>query len=167
MDSRVNRRRNPLSPSVAIGESAGAGLTLALSIRLRDEGLGSLRAMVLMSPWTDLTCHGDSYSSRYFMDPLFGRILPPPEYAMRTARGQVYAGDHDLTDPYLSPIFGDFAGLPPMLIHVGEYEMLYDDAVTVYEKATTAGVAAEIKIWPGMFHAFQLADALIPEARTA
>lgn len=163
------RREKGVAPEslAAIGESAGAGLILALSMRMRDEGIGALRAMVLMSPWADLTCRGDSYARRYHMDPMFGRKMPPPTDAMRTSVSQVYSGDYDLTDPYISPAFGNFSDLPPMLIHVGEYEMLYDDAVTCYKKATAAGVKAELKVWPGMFHAFQLADAMIPEARAA
>ena len=157
----------PPESVVAIGESAGAGLALAVSMRLRDGGTGSLKALVLMSPWADLTSQGDSYAARYHMDPMFGRILPLPGNERRTAVGKVYAGGHDLKDPYVSPVFGDYAGLPPMLIHVGEYEMLFDDAVTVYKKAVAAGVSAVLKVWPGMFHAFQLADAILPEARTS
>jgi len=157
----------PPESVIAIGESAGAGLILALSMLMRDKGIGSFRAIVLMSPWADLTCTGDSYAARYYMDPMFGRILPPPADDMRTTISEVYAAGHDLKEPYLSPVFGDFSGLPPMLIHVGEYEMLHDDAAAVYSKAIAAGSKAEFKEWPGMFHAFQLADALIPEAKTA
>lgn len=157
----------PPESVIAIGESAGAGLSLALAMRLRDSNIGSLRALVLMSPWTDLTCKGDSYAIRYLMDPMFGRKFPLPSDYMRTSTGELYAGRTSLTDPYVSPVFGNFNHLPPMLIHVGEYEMLYDDASAVYEKAAAAGVKAEFKVWPGMFHAFHLADALIPEARTA
>lgn len=157
----------PPESVIAVGESAGAGLSLALAMKLRDSNMGSLRALVLMSPWADLTCRGESYAGRYFMDPMFGRKRPlPPDY-MRTAVGELYAGKTSLKDPCISPVFGDFNRLPPMLIHVGEYEMLYDDAAAVYAKACAAGVKAELKVWPGMFHAFQLADALIPEARTA
>ncbi len=152
---------------VTIGESAGAGLSLALTMRLRDEGRGTPRALVLMSPWTDLTCSGESYESRYDLDPMFGRKYPPPDNSMRTTIGAVYAGGHDLTDPYLSPAFGDFTGLPPMLIHVGEYEMLHDDAAVVSQKARAAGVDVEYKEWAGMFHAFQIFDFMVPEARQA
>lgn len=157
----------PPESVLAIGESAGAGLALAASMRMRDQSIGSFRALVLMSPWVDLTSQGDSYAGRYFMDPLFGRKMPPPSDEGRTKFGQIYAGSHDLKDPYISPVFGSFERLPPMLIHVGEYEMLYDDALTVYKKSSAAGVKAELKVWPGMFHAFQLADRYIPEARTA
>jgi monoterpene epsilon-lactone hydrolase len=150
-----------------IGESAGAGLALALAMRMRDSGISTPRALVLMSPWVDLTCQGESYAKRYLMDPMFGRKMPPPDAEDRTAIGLIYAGGHDLKHPYLSPIFGDFTGLPPMLIHVGEFEMLHDDAVIVYEKAIAAGSKAELKVWAGMFHAFQIADSLIPEARQA
>ena len=163
----LKRRGISFESILAIGESCGAGLALALAMRLRDNGKGTLKALVLMSPWADLTCGGDSYANRYHLDPMFGRKMPIPADNQRTTNGQVYAGGHDLTDPYLSPAFGDFSSLPPMLIHIGEYEMLYDDAAIVYKKAVEAGIKAELKIWPGMFHAFQLADWLIPEARKA
>ena len=152
---------------IAVGESCGAGLALALAMRLRDGGMGSLRALVLMSPWTDLACGGDSYSSRYHLDPLFGRKMPMPGDEKRSVIGQAYAGEHDLKDPYLSPAFGDFSSLPPMLIHVGEYEMLYDDSAIIHKKATRAGLSVDFKVWPGMFHVFQLADGIIPESRAA
>ncbi len=152
---------------VVAGESCGAGLALALAMRLRDEGMGALKALVLMSPWSDITCHGDSYAKRYHLDPLFGRKMPLPDDSKRTEIGKKYAGDHDLKDPYMSPAFGDFTGLPPMLIHVGEYEMLYDDSKAVYNKATEAGLPVQLTVWPGMFHVFQLADGLIPESRAA
>jgi len=157
----------PPESVITIGESAGAGLSLAASLYMRDKGLGTFRAMVLMSPWADLTCRANSYADRYHMDPMFGRIMPPPADELRTAISELYAVGHDLKDPYLSPVFGDLTGLPPMLIHVGEYEMLFDDSATLYKKAVDAGVDARIKVWPGMFHAFQIADRMIPEARTA
>jgi len=152
---------------VVVGESAGGNLGLALAMRLRDENRGQLRAMVLMSPWTDLACLGGSYLERYPLDPLFGRKKPMPDESHRSDRGRQYANGHDLTEPYLSPLYGDFTGLPPMLIQVGEYEMLYDDAAIVAEKAGAAGLPVEFKVWSGMFHAFQMADILIPEARMA
>lgn len=163
------RKEKGIKPEsvIVVGESAGAGLGLALAMRLRDEGAGHLKAMVLMSPWTDLTCQGRSYTERYHMDPLFGRRTPSPDNANRLARGETYAQGHDLRDPYLSPAFGDFTAMPPMLVHVGEYEMLYDDAAIISEKARAAGISVEFKVWPGMFHAFQLADAWIPEAKAA
>ena len=152
---------------IVAGESCGAGMALALAMRLRDDGLGCPKALVLMSPWSDLTCRSDSYASRYHMDPFFGRKLPMPDDEYRTAVGKIYGGSNDLTHPYLSPAFGDFSNLPPMLIHVGEYEMLFDDSAEVCQKARAAGAAVELHVWPGMFHVFQLADWLIPEAHDA
>ena len=152
---------------IAVGESCGAGMALALAMRLRDSGMGGLRALVLMSPWTDLTCSGGSYVERYHLDPWFGRKLPVPDDEYRTAVGRVYGGNNDLTNPYLSPAFGNYQSLPPMLIHVGEYEMLYDDSAAACKNAKAAGIDAQMHVWPGMFHVFQLADGLIPEARDA
>lgn len=158
-----------ISPAavIAIGESAGAGLALALAMRLRDEGRGTLRALVLMSPWADLTGRSESFTSRYKLDPMFGGKEPPPAGFPLKPPGRSYGGGHDLTDPYLSPALGRYEGLPPMLIHVGEREMLFDDAVAVHRQAVAAGIPAQIKVWAGMFHAFQIADPFLPEARRA
>ena len=152
---------------IVVGESCGAGLALALAMRIRDKGMGSFDSLVLMSPWADLSCSGDSYADRYPLDPLFGRKMPMPGDEKREVYGRAYAGNYDLHDPYLSPVFGDFTSLPPMLIHVGEYEMLFDDAAAVYDKALKAGVPADFKEWPGMFHVFQLLGGILPEAKKA
>jgi acetyl esterase/lipase len=163
------QREQGLSPQsvIAIGDSAGGGLALALAQALRDRGLGQFRALVLLSPWTDLTCRNESHSSRARFDPFFRRTSGKTNQARAWQASQFYAGTRDLTEPCLSPIFGDFTGLPPMLIHVGECEVLYDDAVNTAAKAREAGVSAQLTVWPGLFHVFHLADALIPEARRA
>jgi epsilon-lactone hydrolase len=154
----------PASSLIVSGESAGGGLALALAMRLRDEGKGSLRGLVLLSPWTNLTCGAGSYTSRFDQDPIFGHKRVRPVDGNVSAAGSTYAGGYDLKDPYISPAFGDFTALPPMLVHVGECEMLYDDAVAVYDKAKAAGLEIQFKSWPGMFHVFQMADGLVPEA---
>jgi acetyl esterase/lipase len=152
---------------IAVGESCGAGMAIALAMRLRDSGVGKLRALALMSPWADLTCSGASYASRYHLDPWFGRRLPVPDDEYRTSVGKIYGNGSDLTHPYLSPAFGDYSGMPPMLIHVGEYEMLFDDSATVCRKAKEKGVEVEFHVWPGMYHVFQIADGFVPEAHSA
>jgi acetyl esterase/lipase len=78
-----------------------------------------------------------------------------------------YSAGEDLTNPYLSPLFGDFSGFPPMLIQVGSYEMLLSDSVSVAQKAKDAGVKVRLSIYEGMFHVFQMAPLALPECKRA
>jgi acetyl esterase/lipase len=78
-----------------------------------------------------------------------------------------YLGKTDPTNPLASPVFGDYRGLPPLLIQVGEHEMLLDDSLRVAKQARSAGLAVQLEVWPGMFHVFQSHEPLLPEARQA
>ncbi|MDZ5418110.1 alpha/beta hydrolase [Lacticaseibacillus rhamnosus] len=117
---------------IIAGDSSGAGLSLVLTLYLRDHKLALPRALVLASPWTDLTASGSSYHTKVTSDPLFGSstIKTAPKYPVPIT----YAGSHNLKDPYLSPAFGNFKGLPPMLIQTGSHELLLSDSTTVVKK---------------------------------
>ena len=78
-----------------------------------------------------------------------------------------YIGTNDPTDPYISPLYGNFEGFPPMLIQVGSYEMLLSDSELVAEKAKKAGCKVRLSIYEGMFHVFQMALLVMPESRRA
>ena len=78
-----------------------------------------------------------------------------------------YAGEEDLTNPLLSPLFGDYEGFPPLLIQVGSYEMLLSDSVLLAQKAKEAGVKVRLSIYEGMFHVFQMAPLALPECKRA
>lgn len=146
---------------ILAGDSAGGGLALALSMYLRDHGLPLCQRMVLMSPWTDLTASGPSYQDNYEKDPLFGNTRESMIY-----NGE-YVGEENPRIPYISPIFGDFTGLPPMLIQVGGLEMLLSDSVTAAQKAEEAGCQVELEVYKEMFHVFQLSMDKLPESREA
>lgn len=146
---------------VVAGDSAGGGLALALCLYLKDHNRGLPGGLIAMSPWTDMTSSGESYQYNFDKDPLFGNTRDSLVY------NRDYAGNHDLTDPYLSPIFGDFTGFPPMLIQVGSLEMLLSDSLTVAEKAKSQGVKVRISVYEGMFHVFQMSQLLIPESKRA
>ena len=107
---------------------------MALCHYLTDRDRILPAGIVAMSPWTDLTASGSSYTENFEIDPLFGNTNESLIY------NSVYPGNHDLTDPYISPLFGDFTGFPPMLIQVGSNEMLLSDSVLVAEKAKSQGV---------------------------
>ncbi|MDD3346173.1 alpha/beta hydrolase [Oscillibacter sp.] len=134
---------------VLAGDSAGGNLALVLCHRLRSAARRLPGALVLMSPWTDMTMSGASYAERATLDPML-----TPEYieAVRCA----YAGAADLHLPSLSPLFGDFAGFPPVLIQVGDHEILYSDAEALYEKLCRAGVSARLEVSEDMWHVFQM-----------
>ena len=147
---------------VVAGDSAGGGLTLALCLYLRDHGRELPCGIITMSAWKDLTAEGDSYTDNFEIDPLFGKtkesLLFDPAYIGEGT---------DPKDPYVSPVFGDFTGFPPMLMQVGDYEMLLSDTLTIAKKAAKQGVKVKRTVYRGMFHVFQMALRLMPESRRA
>lgn len=146
---------------ILAGDSAGGGLAMALCHYLNDRDRVLPAAIIAMSPWTDLTASGPSYEENFTIDPLFGNTKDNLIY------DSVYIGNHNPKHPYISPMFGDFSGFPPMLIQVGSYEMLLSDSEIVAEKAKASGVKVKLSIYEGMFHVFQMGTTLIPESRSA
>jgi acetyl esterase/lipase len=150
----------PAQKIVVAGDSAGGNLTLALLVALRDRDQPLPVGAVTISPATDLAGTGTSQVTRKHLDPFF--------YRMSTNRIiEDYITIHNPCHPYISPLYADLHGLPPLLIHVGEHEILFDDAVRFGERAAQAGVQVELVVWPGMFHVFQLWGSILPEARLA
>lgn len=144
-----------------VGDSAGGGLALALCLYLRDRGMPMPRGIITMSAWTDLTKSGDSYQENFDIDPIFGGSTDTLVYK------EGYFGELDPEYPYISPVNGSYHGFPPMLMQVGEYEMLLSDTIEVARKAREAGVTVKEHIYNGMFHVFQMGLLLYPEAREA
>jgi len=133
---------------------------LSTLLALRDRGMAMPDGGIALSPFTDLTLSGDSLRSEAELDP----IMHPkclPDFVSR------YIGGGDVRDPLASPVFGDYTGIPPLLIQVGEHEIIRDDSVRTAEKARAAGVDVTLEVWPGMFHVFQSHDPLLPEGREA
>ena len=143
------------------GDSAGGGLAMALCMYLKDHHIELPKAIIAMSPWTDLTASGESYKTNYEIDPLFGNTMDSLIF------NKDYVGDADETDPYISPLYGDFTDFPPMLIQVGTYEMLLSDSTSVAKKALSAGVDVKLSVYEGMFHVFQMSMLMIPESKRA
>jgi acetyl esterase/lipase len=139
------------------GDSAGGGLTLALLLTLRDAGFALPAAAALLSPWTDLAASGESIRRNARREAMF--TLP----GMLNCRS-LYIGDRDPRLPLASPVYADLRGLPPMLIHAGDREMLLDDSTRLAERAAAAGVSVELRIWKVVPHVWQLAQ-FVPEAR--
>jgi acetyl esterase/lipase len=152
--------RNGTLPQEAViaGDSAGANLLLATLMLLRDRGHQLPAAAVCISPITDLESTGESFHRNE--DPTV-----TVEFVLSTIRG--YAHGQDLRLPLLSPYRGDLRGLPPILIHVGEDEMLLSDAMRLRDSACKAGVEASLTIWPRMWHVWHVFAPLLPEAKQA
>ncbi len=143
------------------GDSAGGGLALALLMYLRDHNMPLPNGAILMSPWTDLTCSGESHQFNYEKDPLFGNTKESMLY------DSDYIGENDPEMPYISPMFGDFKGLPAMLYQVGSLEVLLSDSEEAHRKGLEAGCNSKLTVYEGMFHEFQMSLNLIPESKRA
>lgn len=146
---------------VIAGDSAGGGLALALAMYLRDHNQKMPAGLVLMSPWTDLTCSGESHGTNFHRDPQFGNTTD------NLLHNSVYIGEADPKDPYLSPLFGEFWGMPPVLMQVGSEEVLLSDTLVVADKLRAVKSKRRVSVYDGMFHVFQMALRLIPESREA
>lgn len=145
---------------VMAGDSAGGGLALSACVALRAAGAALPDALVLFSPWTDLTMSGDSATTRDGVDPML-------KTAYLKAGAALYLGDLDAADPVASPLFADLAGLPPTFIQAGEDEVLLDDSVRLHAALEAAGVPVQCEIWRGMWHDFQMFAPIAPEAGRA
>jgi epsilon-lactone hydrolase len=143
---------------VILGESAGGGLALAAALSLRDEGTPLPSALVLLSPWTDLTRSGDTDYT----------LAPHSALCWETqlaAAVKAYVGTGNPRSPLLSPVYADLRGLPPMLIHAGTRDILLSDATRLNHRALKAGVEATLDVWEGMFHVHQHSG--LPESEEA
>ena len=126
------------------GSSAGGNLAAALALMIRDRGLPLPAGLVLLTPEVDLTEAGDSFRTNVLLDVSLKGPLPDCN--------ALYAAGHDLTDPYISPLFGDMTGLPPTLVQTGTRDILLSNSVLIHRKLRKAGVEAELHVWEAMPH---------------
>lgn len=150
-------RPAPATATFIAGDSAGGGLTLAALLALRDRHLPLPHGGIALSPYADLTLTGASIESEAELDP----IMHPkclPDFV------RLYVDDAQVRNPLASPVFGDYAGIPPLLIQVGEHEIIRDDSIAVAQQARSAGVSVTLEMYAGMFHVFQSHEPLLPEA---
>jgi len=137
------------------GDSAGGGLTLATLLAARERGLEMPAGGVCLSPWTDL------------VRALAGSDPPQPEDALARAMAAAYVGGADPADPLISPALADYTGIPPLLLQVGEPELLVPDTEQVAARARAAGVDASAEIWPEMPHVWHAFAPILPEGQQA
>ena len=148
------------SSLVIAGDSAGGGLTLATLVALRDAGLPQPAGAIAFSPWTDLAATGASLQTNDANDVMFcGASIA------RAAR--FYVGATRADHPLVSPLYADLHGLPPLLIHASDTEVLRDDALRFAKRAEAAGVDVRLTVWPNTPHAHQIFARWLPEARDA
>lgn len=154
-------KNNAASSSFIMGDSAGGNLTLATLLVLKDRQIDMPDAAVALSPATDLSWSSLSIKTNAKSDvALSAKIMPMISYGYLQKKV-------DPQTPYASPLFGDLQGLPPILLQVGDTEILLDDAVGFVEKAQAAGVDATLEVYPNMPHVFQAFAPYLPDANRA
>lgn len=142
------------------GDSAGGGLAIATLLKLRDAGDTLPAAGIAVSPMADMSASGESMESRADRDPVASKD-------MILGLGSMYRGEVADTDPYVSPVFADLAGLPPLLVLVGTEEALHDDATRLVDNAEKAGVNSHLTIGEGQAHIWPLFHNILPEGLQA
>ena len=142
------------------GDSAGGGLTVSMMVQARYVGLPMPGAGVCISPWVDMEGLGESMATRASVDPMVGK-----ENLMVSAR--TYLGGSDPRAPLAAPIYADLRGLPPILIQVGDAEVLLDDSTRLAGVAREAGVEVRMDVWDDMIHVWHLFAPILPEGRQA
>lgn len=150
------KRGIPASRIVLGGESAGGGLALAMVQAARRAGLPDPGAMMLFSPWTDLSLSGDSNTTNIGSEPML-----PAERSQEIA-GYYLAGA-DPRDPLASPLFGDWTSPPRALIHASDIELIRDDSVRLAAVLHAGGGEVAFRLWHDLPHGWQLGAGLLPE----
>ncbi len=140
------------------GDSSGGGLALTTILSLRDDYIPLPSSLFLISPWLDLSCKGESYISRKELDPLVA-------YECLKKDAHYYLTETDFKIPIISPLSMNLGNLPPMLIQVGDHEILLSDSIRLAERATNFSVRVELKVWNEMWHVWPAWD--MPESDQA
>lgn len=159
---RVNgpQRPAPANNWFVGGDSAGGGLALAVLLAARDTNESLPDAAIMVCAWTDLAGTGDSLVSRREVDPMADQQRLDFEAAL-------YLNGADPRTPSASPLYADLHGLPPLLMQVGDAEMLLDDTTRLAEKARVAGVEVVLEVWPEMPHVWHSYAGFLPEGQQA
>ena len=143
---------------VVAGDSAGGGLVLSLLLKLKGAGKPQPAAAVVLSPWADLTHSGETMKTKKDVDNSLSQV------GLQAGADQYLAGA-SATDPLASPLFGDYAGIAPLLIEVGSEEILLADSTRLAAKAGEAKVDVTLHIWPEMPHDWSLFSFMLSEGR--
>jgi len=150
----------PPGDVVMAGDSAGGGLVLATLLAARDRGLPMPGAAACISPWVDLAGTGETFQTKEAVDPLVSKQVV-------SLVADSYLAGTSPTTPYASPLYGDVHGFPPVLIQVGDREILLSDAERFAAKLADAGSPVALEVWPGMVHVWHLHHTRLAKARQA
>lgn len=142
-----------------IGDSAGGGLAVATVLKLRDLGLDLPAALGLFSPWVDLTLKGDTIETLKIYETILNKI-------QLEGSAKIYAGNDELNNPLISPVFADYKDFPPMMILAGSREMLLSDSMNLARKAALDNTNVNLIVWDNLYHVFA-ADSNLPESKEA
>ena len=155
----LNEGYDPSMIAVA-GDSAGGGLTVSALVQFRYLGMPMAGAAVCISPWVDMEGLGESMDTRAEADPMVGK-----ESLMVSAK--TYLGGADPRAPLAAPLYADLRGLPPILIQVGDSEVLLNDSTRLAGVAREAGVDVQMDVWDDMIHVWHLFAPILPEGNQA
>jgi len=142
------------------GTSTGGGMTLAMVLRAKKEGLPLPAATAPGTPWSDMTKTGDSFFTNEMVD----NILVSNDGWLGDA-AKLYAGGTDLKDPQLSPVYGDYAGFPPTILTSGTRDLFLSNTVRVHRKLRQAGVVSDLHVFEGQSHAQYAGSPYAPETK--
>jgi acetyl esterase/lipase len=150
----------PSHKIVVAGDSAGGGMAVAVAQQAGAWGLPKPAGIYVISPWADLTQTNASYDARGPYDPMLSRTSLQD-------RAGMYLNGADPRCPMASPVFGDFAEFPPLLVHVGADEVLLGDGVELARQASLAGSDVTLRVWARMIHIFPWFHTHLQAGRTA
>jgi epsilon-lactone hydrolase len=144
---------------IIMGDSSGCALAMSALLVLKQSGEKMPCSMAFITPVLDLAGSGDSFKIKAGKDPF--KLKDP------LGISKIYVGENNATSPMFSPLYGELAGLPPMLIHAAEYDVFLSDSERLAEKAKNAGVQVDIKLWKKMWHIFHMQAPFVPESKQA
>lgn len=142
------------------GDSAGGGLTLACLLKIKEKGLPMPAGQILISPWVDLTVSKPS---------VFKNINSSPTLFLREMKvwARNYAGEESLQNPFISPLYADLSGLPPMLLQLSDAEVLVDEDLELAAKAKATGLDVNLQVWEGLIHVWHIYYHYLDQAEEA
>jgi monoterpene epsilon-lactone hydrolase len=143
-----------------VGDSLGAGLAVSMMLHARELGLPTAAALMLISPWVDMTVSNETFETNRETEPFFYKEVV-------AALASRYLGGADPKDPLASPLYADLSGLPPTYVQVGGDETLLGESLQLEENARTAGVDVQVDVFPGQLHTFQMAAGYSPDSDDA
>lgn len=141
---------------IVMGDSSGCALALSTLLTSKLNGINMPSAVVMITPVLDLAGKGERIEQSVRKDPFM--LSDPLELT------KLYTTGHDTSSPAISPLYGEFNGLPPMLVHAAQYDVFLSDACRFTQRAADAGVQAELKIWKKLWHIFHMQSPFVPEA---